>query len=125
MKVDKKLVKQVADIARLDLSEKEVKEFVPQLKEVLEAFSLLDKIDTKGVKPSFHPVELKNVMREDKEEKCLKQEDALSLNWPECGNIKGDLPRRFKRPPRPSLRSIPFACVVEEINDEGYGFSRM
>jgi len=79
MKVDEKLVKQVAEIARLKLSDKEVKEFLPELKEVLEAFSALSKADTKGVAPSFHPIEMKNVMREDKEEECLSQKEALSL----------------------------------------------
>ena len=79
MQVDKKLLEHVADVARIKLSEEEIKKFLPQLKETLEFFSKLKEINTDNVKPSFHPVELKNAMRDDKEEKCLSQDEALSL----------------------------------------------
>jgi len=79
MKIDKELIKHVAELARLKLTDKEIDKFVPQLKEALEYFSKLDEVDTDNVKPSFQPVEIKNVLREDKEEKCLSQEEALSL----------------------------------------------
>jgi len=78
MKVDKELIKNVAEVARLKLSSKEIEEFAVELKEVLENFSLIDKCDTSDVKPSFQPVELKNHLREDKVTKCLTQEEALS-----------------------------------------------
>ena len=79
MEVDRKLLEHVAEVARIKLSEEEIKKFLPQLKEALEFFSKLREINTENIKPSFQPVELKNVMREDKEEKCLSQDDALSL----------------------------------------------
>ena len=79
MKLDKALIEHVAEVAKLDLTEKEIKEFLPQLKEVLESFSKLDKVDTKDVKSSFQPVEIKNVTRDDKTSECLTQEQALSL----------------------------------------------
>ncbi|MEA2038075.1 MAG: Asp-tRNA(Asn)/Glu-tRNA(Gln) amidotransferase subunit GatC [Nanoarchaeota archaeon] len=77
MKIDKALLEHVAELARLKLSEEEIKKFIPQLKEIMEHCSSLDKVDTSNTKPSFQPVELKNVMREDKIEKCLSQEEAL------------------------------------------------
>ena len=77
MKIDRETVRHVSELARLKLTEKEIDEFVPQLKEVLEAFSKLDEIDVKDAKPSFQPIEIKNVMREDAETKCLSQEDAV------------------------------------------------
>lgn len=79
MEVDKKLLEHVAEVARIKLSEEEIKKFLPQLKESLEFFSKLRDINTDSVKPSFQPVELKNAVREDREGKCLSQEDALSL----------------------------------------------
>ena len=79
MQVDKNLLEHVAKVARLELSEKEIEKFLPQLKEALEFFSQLKEIDTENVKPSFHPVELKNAMREDEPKECLSQDDALSL----------------------------------------------
>lgn len=79
MEIDRKLLEHVAEVARLKLTEKEIKKFLPQLKEALEFFSQLQEVNTDNVKPSFQPVELKNVMREDKEKQCLSQEEALSL----------------------------------------------
>ena len=79
MEVDRKLLEHVAEVARIKLNEEEIKKFLPQLKEALEFFSQLKEINTDNAKPSFHPVEIKNAMREDKEEKCLSQNDALSL----------------------------------------------
>ena len=79
MQIDRHLLEHVAEVARLHLSEDEIEKFLPQLKEALEFFSKLNEINTNNIKPSFQPVELKNVMREDVEEECLSQDDALSL----------------------------------------------
>ena len=79
VKIDRELIEHVADVARLKLTDKEKNQFVKELKEVIEAFSKLDKVDTKGVDISLQPVELKNMLREDKEEACLQQEDVLRL----------------------------------------------
>ena len=78
MKIDKATIKHVANLARLDLTDAEIEEFTPQLAEVLDAFSKLDELDTAGVKPSFHPVELEDMTREDKKTSCLPQEEALA-----------------------------------------------
>jgi len=78
VKVDADLIFKVARNARLNISEKEAREFVPQIQDVLDSFSSLDKLDVSKAKPSFHPIEMKNVMREDRKGSCLAQEDALS-----------------------------------------------
>ncbi|MBI2107862.1 Asp-tRNA(Asn)/Glu-tRNA(Gln) amidotransferase subunit GatC [Candidatus Woesearchaeota archaeon] len=79
MDISTKTIEHVAEIARLRLTEKEKEKFVPQLKEALEFFSKLSEVNTDNVKPSFHPVEIKNAMRDDIEGKCLAQDEALSL----------------------------------------------
>ncbi len=78
MKVDKELILKVAKNARLNLSAKEVNEFIPQFKEILEYFSVLDEINVKDVRPSFQPIPVKNVFREDKVGECLTQDKALN-----------------------------------------------
>ena len=78
MEVNKELIKKVAANARLKLTDEEISKFIPELKEILEHFSKLNKLKTDNVKPSFHPIELKNVMREDVAKKSLSQEEALS-----------------------------------------------
>ena len=77
MKVDRELINHVAELARLKLTDSEINKFLPQLKEILDAFSKLNEVNTDSTKPSFQPVVLKNFMREDKAEPCLSQEKAL------------------------------------------------
>jgi len=79
MEIDSKTIEHVAEIARLKLTEKEKEKFIPQLKEALEFFSKLNEVNTDNVEPSFHPVEIRNSVREDIEGKCISQEEALSL----------------------------------------------
>lgn len=77
MKVDQELIKKVAENARLNLSKKELDEFLPQFKEIIENFSKLNNLETKNIKPSFQPIELNNVFRDDVSKKSLSQEEAL------------------------------------------------
>lgn len=90
MVVDKKTVKKVAELARLDLTDKELERFSRDLVEVLSAFKTLQKIPTKGVKPSFQPIDVKNVLREDKIEPSIPRKRLLkNLKNKEDGYIKG------------------------------------
>ena len=79
MHVDRKTLEHVAEVSRLKLTEDEIQKFLPQLQEALSHFSQLKEINTENVHPSFQPVELKNSLHEDKEQKCLSQDEALSL----------------------------------------------
>ncbi len=79
VKINKELIEHVAEVARLKLTDKEIEKFSKELKEVIEAFSSIDKVDTKGIDTSLQAVELKNMLREDKEEKSFTQEEVLSL----------------------------------------------
>ncbi len=76
--VDETLLKHVAEIARLKLSEKELAALKPEFKEILEMFSLLEKVDVEDIEPAFHPLELPSRMREDIPGDCLTQKEALA-----------------------------------------------
>lgn len=78
MNVNEKLIKDVAKNARLELTQEEIKEFLPQLKEVLQSFEILKKVNTEKIKPSFHPIEVKNTTRKDEVKPCPPQEIILS-----------------------------------------------
>jgi len=78
MKVDKELIRNVAALARLKLTSEEEEKFVEDFKEILKSFSVLDELDTKGFEGAFHPIELKNRIRDDLVEESLSQEEALS-----------------------------------------------
>ena len=77
-RVDKELLLKVAANARLNLTDAEIKKFLPQLSAVLDSFSKLDQLDVSGEAPSFQPITIKNVFRGDKAAECLSQEEALS-----------------------------------------------
>ncbi len=88
--MDRKTVKKVAEIARLNLTEGELGRFSDDMNSILEAFKALGKVDTKGVRPTSQPVDNKNVMREDKVEPGLSQPEALANTQnKEEGNFKG------------------------------------
>jgi len=72
-------VPHLAEVARLKLTDNEIEKFSKELKEIIEAFSKIDNVDTKGIETSLQAVELRNMLREDKEEKSFTQEEVLNL----------------------------------------------
>ena len=77
-KVSRELLQKVAKNARLGLSETELEELLPQFSEMLETFRKISELDVEGLEPALHPVEMKNVFREDKATECLPQTVALA-----------------------------------------------
>ncbi len=75
--IDKNVVKKVSEIARLNLSEKEVERFSVDLENILAAFKELRKVNTEGVEPTFQPLDVKDVLREDKKQDSLGKKTAL------------------------------------------------
>ncbi len=88
-KINIDTVRHVAKLARLELTDSEAKKFSKDLNEILAAFAVLDKAKT-NEKPSFQPLPVKDVMRDDEEEKCLTQQEALAnTRHKENGYFKG------------------------------------
>ncbi len=71
-------VRKVAKLARLQLSEADVDRFTKQLGQVLGYVEMLSELDTDGVAPLAHPLEIENVLREDVPKPSLPREAALS-----------------------------------------------
>ena len=67
--VTRDLVERLAKAARLNLTEEETTKYTQQLSVILDAFKELDQVDTEGVEPSYHPIELEGALREDEPEK--------------------------------------------------------
>lgn len=72
-------VRQVAKLARLELSEEEVATFQGQLGRVLEHIEHLKKLDVDGVEPTAHTYPVFNVVREDTPGASLPREAVLGL----------------------------------------------
>ena len=77
MEINKQLIEKIAKNAQLKLTEQEKEEFFPQLKEILEHFSKLDSAHLDNTEPTFQPINLTNIFREDIPKQCLSQEEAL------------------------------------------------
>lgn len=77
MELPREVVERVARLARITLSEEETETFARQLGEVLVYMERLNQVDTSGVAPLSHVIELENVLREDAAEPSLPAEDAF------------------------------------------------
>ncbi|MDL1968022.1 MAG: Asp-tRNA(Asn)/Glu-tRNA(Gln) amidotransferase subunit GatC [Deltaproteobacteria bacterium] len=82
MKITKKEVVHVANLARLDLDEESIGKFAGQIDNILEYVDMLNRIETKGVTPTSHAIFLTNAFREDKVKEHLDRNKALA-NAPE------------------------------------------
>lgn len=75
MKID---VVHIAKLANLPITPKEKEKFEKQLSETLSYVNKLNSINTKNVEPTSQVTGLENVMREDKANPSLTQEEVLS-----------------------------------------------
>ncbi len=92
VKVDEKLVKEIASLARLDLTDEETKTFVPQFQDILKYFSILNELDTENVPPAYLSSTNKTVIREDHVEASVPTQDFLG-NAPQAKDDYVLIPR--------------------------------
>jgi len=78
MEITLKEVKQVAKLARLELSEDEKAIFARQLSAILSYMDQLKTLDTGGVEPTATMLPTDNVFRDDQVRPSLPQEAALA-----------------------------------------------
>ncbi|MDX8289341.1 Asp-tRNA(Asn)/Glu-tRNA(Gln) amidotransferase subunit GatC [Metabacillus indicus] len=76
-RISKEEVKHVANLARLAITEEETEMFTTQLDAIISFAEQLNELDTTGVEPTTHVLEMKNILREDKAEKGLPVEDVV------------------------------------------------
>lgn len=75
-------VKHVANLARLAITKEETEKFTNQLDAIISFAEQLNEINTDGVEPTSHVLDMKNVMREDIPQEGLPQSEVLK-NAPE------------------------------------------
>lgn len=71
-------VVKVASLARLKLTEGELEDFRLQLGGILDYVAMLNEVDTDGVEPMVHAIELANVFRDDEVRPSLPRDAALA-----------------------------------------------
>ncbi len=92
VQIDEKLVKEIAFLARLDLTEEETETFVSQFQDILRYFSILNELDTEDIPPAYLSSANKSVTREDEIEESVPTKEFLS-NAPETKDNYGLIPR--------------------------------
>ena len=70
-------VRKVASLARLKVSDSEVESLLGDLTAILDYVDVLNEVDTTGVAPMVHAVELQNVLRADVIGESLPVAEAL------------------------------------------------
>ncbi len=90
--LDREQVRHVAFLARLQLTSEEEAQFTQQLDSILSYVEQLQELDTEGIDPTFHAVDVEQILRAD------------DVNpWPDLDAILDGAPEReeqFFRVPR-------------------------
>ncbi len=71
-------VAKVAVLARLRISPDELEMFTGQLNSIVDYVAQLQELDTTGVEPLAHGIEVRNVFRDDVRGEALPREQALA-----------------------------------------------
>ncbi len=75
--ITKEDVIHVSKLARINLTGEETEKFEGDLNAILDAFKSLESVDTEGVEPAFHPIEVRNGLREDLESRVCSPGELL------------------------------------------------
>jgi aspartyl-tRNA(Asn)/glutamyl-tRNA(Gln) amidotransferase subunit C len=78
MSISRHDIEKVALLARLQLKESELQTMTEQLAQVVAYVDLLAEVDTEGVEPMAHAVEVTNVFEDDMVRPSLPREAALA-----------------------------------------------
>ena len=82
-------VRHLAALARVGMSDEELELMRDQMSHILDNFDVLSQVDTEGVEPIGHPIDLDTVMRDDESTASFSRRDMLA-NAP---STEGDLIR--------------------------------
>jgi len=82
MKISKQEILKTAELARLEFQDSHLDKFTEQLGRILEYIEDLNELDTDGIEPTSHGVELTTPLREDKVVQLITSDEALQ-NAPE------------------------------------------
>lgn len=96
MNLDKATVEKLADLARLEFSEKEKEEMLQDMNKIMAFVEKINEMDLDGVEPLIYMVEEGNVMREDEVTDQVTRDEALK-NAPSRDTDYFRVPKVLKR----------------------------
>lgn len=126
MKVDNDLVRHIAQLANLPLTDKEIAIFRPQLQEILKYVEQLNRVNTDEVKPTFQVLDkTTNIWREDEingggltQPEALSQAEKTYQGFFVADNVFGE---KKLRTPKKINRSVidKFNAVLTKVDPQG------
>ncbi len=78
MLLSREEVEHIALLARVGMTEEDLETFGGQLSHILEQFRVLEEVDTEGVPPTSHTVDVSSVFRDDEDRPSLPSQDVLA-----------------------------------------------
>ena len=76
--VSRERTERLAWLARIELTGQEKEEITIQLNRILYSARDIERLDLKGVEPTFGVIDVTNNLRENQEKPCLSQKEALA-----------------------------------------------
>lgn len=78
MSISRHDIQKVALLARLQLTEDELSKMTTELAQIVGYVDQLGEVDTNGIEPMAHAIEIANVFRNDMVEESLPRDEALA-----------------------------------------------
>ena len=90
--ISREEVAHLARLSRLAVTEQELDQFAGQLDVILQSVARVGEVAAEDIPPTSHSVPLTNVYRDDVEQPCLTQSEALS-GAPDAADGRFRVPR--------------------------------
>ena len=71
-------VRHLALLTRINMSEEEIEQMRDQMSDILSSIEILSEVETDGIEPTGHSVDVHSVMREDISSDSIKLDEALA-----------------------------------------------
>ena len=78
MRITTEEVRHIATLTRVGMTDLEVERMRDEMTNILESFDVLDGVDTEGVEPTGHSVDLDTVVRDDEVTESSPVDDILA-----------------------------------------------
>jgi aspartyl-tRNA(Asn)/glutamyl-tRNA(Gln) amidotransferase subunit C len=92
VKIDEAMVRHLAALCKLDLTDAEIQTLIPDLAEIVKYIESLQDLDTAGVEPTYQVGGLQNVWQDDVVAPQIPRENLLALA-PDAKNNQVKVPK--------------------------------
>jgi len=85
--INEEFIRHIALISRIELTDEQISRFGKQFADILSYVDMLKELDTDGVEPMAHALDISNVLADDKVGESLSVEKALANAPARLGNL--------------------------------------